>query len=177
MACEKQKPQGDFEELWRSVEKRLQGYFHRKGCPDYDCEDLVQETALRAWRGFATLNEDFRCWIFGIAKFTLFAHLRNKKRIANLNLKVAEDCPPEDPGTLIISRIQMQSCLRDMNSRDRDCLFLHDYEGCTLKEIAEKMGISVSNAHYHVKRACEFVRERFTQAEHCQNGGDHNGRD
>jgi RNA polymerase sigma-70 factor (ECF subfamily) len=173
MACKNQEPHGNFEDLWQSVEKRLQGYFYRKGCSDHDCEDLVQETALRAWRGFGSLNGDFNCWIFGIAKFTLFAHLRNKKRIANLNVKIAEDCPSEDPGTLIVSRVHMQSCLRDMNSRDRDCLFLHDYQGCTFREIAEEIGISVSNAHYHVKRARELVRERFTQTKHSQSGGTH----
>jgi RNA polymerase sigma-70 factor, ECF subfamily len=162
MACKKQNPQGDFEKLWRSVEKRLQGYFYRKGCSDHDCEDLVQETCLRAWDRFATLKGDFKSWVFGIAKFTLFAHIRSRKRMTNLNLKLAEECPADDPGTLIVNRVHMQACLRDMDSLDYDCLFLHDYEGFTLKEISEYMGISVSNAHLHVKRAHEFVRERFT---------------
>jgi RNA polymerase sigma-70 factor (ECF subfamily) len=171
--CKKQEPYGNFEDLWRSLEKRLQGYFYRKGCSAHNCEDLVQETALRAWCGFATLRSDFGCWVFGIAKFTLFAHLRKLQRISILNMKIAEDFSSEDLGTSIISRVHMESCLRDLDPRDRDCLFLHDYEGCTFKEIAEKMGISVSNAHYHVKRAREFVRERFTKAKHGQNGGDY----
>ena len=146
---------------WRIVEGKLAGYFYRKGCPEEDSLDLVQETAIRAWRNYGTLKGDFKPWVFSIAKFTFIDYLRKKKQVDEIEDEASiQDLSP-DPGSRAVNSELLRQCLEELEPIDRECLVLHDAEGYKFEIIAEMLGISVSNAHYHVDKARKYLCERF----------------
>src|SRR6202795_4111592 len=61
-----------------------------------DAEDLVQETYLKALRGFASFQPgtNFRAWLFQILKNTFLTSCSKAKRVATVALESEEDLPP-----------------------------------------------------------------------------------
>lgn len=152
-----------FEIQWCAVREKVAAYFFRKGCSAEDTQDLVQETAMGAWRNYSSLKGDFNAWIFGIAKNTFNNYLRDRKR---KNVVEDEDGVIEtnaSPEHRTIAKILMKQCLIQLNPIDRKCLVLHDYLGKKYEEISEILGISRSNAHYHVEKARDYLRKRYPE--------------
>ena len=153
----------EFEKSWQQVEGKLAGYFYRKGCPEEDSLDLVQETAARAWGGFDTLRGDFTSWVFGIAKYVFIDYLRKRKQVDEIEDEALIEDHRQDPGTRAINAELLRKCFDALDLLDRKCLTLHDIEGYNYEKISETLGISVSNAHYHVDKARKYLRERFPE--------------
>ena len=139
------------------------GYFFRKGCPEEDVRDLVQETGLQAWRSYSQLQGDFKSWSFGIARNTFSAYLRKRSR----ELEIVEESLIADsrgnPEKIVLANILMDQCLGELTKKERECLVLHDYHGHNYKKIAEMLGISLSNAHYHVEKARSYLQEKYPE--------------
>jgi len=143
--------------------KKLASYFYRKGCSREEVEDCLQETALRAWRSFHTLREESVAWFFAIAAREFSEFVRKKNREREILKHLVEDKDPKpNPERGITSRDRISlvmECLDD--PKDRLCLYMHDIDSFKFEEIAELVGISVSNAHYHVERARRILREKL----------------
>jgi len=161
-----QDDQRRFEREWRGIESKLTGFFFRKGCPREDIDDLVQETALRSWTNFSSLKTDFNAWVWGIAKHVFCDYIRKRRQVPDLEEEdnIIDSSP--DPGTRTVSKILLKECLKMLAPLDRKCLLLHDSAGKNLKEISEILGISLSNAHYHVDKARKILQESFPELVH-----------
>ncbi len=61
---------GDFERDWRSVRQQVLLYCYRAAGNRDDAEDVFQQVAVRAWRGYATFRGDcaFLSWAIAIAR-------------------------------------------------------------------------------------------------------------
>jgi RNA polymerase sigma factor (sigma-70 family) len=60
----------DFEKNWRSVRQQVQNYCYRAAGNRDDGEDIFQQVAVRAWRGYASFRGDcaFLSWAIAIAR-------------------------------------------------------------------------------------------------------------
>ena len=161
-----QDDQRRFEREWRGIEPKLAGFFFRKGCPRDDIDDLVQETALRSWTNYSSLKSDFASWVWGIAKHVFYDYIRKRKKVSELEEEDEITDTAPDPGTRTISKVLLKQCLKKLDPLDRKCLILHDSAGKNLKEISEELGISLSNAHYHVDKARKILQESFPELVH-----------
>jgi len=156
-----------FEKSWTAVKGRIAGYFYSNDCSSDDIDDLLQETALKACKNYATLKEEdkFVQWVFGIAKHTWFEYMEKRDRKKSRDAKIKY--PHMNPGAedSLVRDILVRQCLEELDPEDRDCLILHDLEGYNSEEIGERLGKSRSNAHYHVKKARKELREKFYGSE------------
>ena len=61
---------GDFETEWRKVRQQVLHFCYRSAGNRDDAEDIFQQVALRAWRGFATFRGEcaFLSWAIAIAR-------------------------------------------------------------------------------------------------------------
>lgn len=148
-----------FEACWQDVERKIAGYFYRKGCPEEDARDLCQETAMRAWAKRSSNKGDFNPWVFRIARFVFLEYLRSKRDIT--------DVEPVDkhpgPDRIASAKSLVSECLSMLDEKRRSCLVLHDHDGLGFKEIGDKLGISTSNAHYQVETARKHLRDKFPE--------------
>jgi len=154
-----------FEKSWAAVVGRMEGYFYRNECPPDDVKDLLQETASRAWKNFHTLKGDFEPWVFCIAKYTYIDYIEERKRRKSGTVNVDPVSSSSETEDHLIKHILLRQCLEGLDPLDRNCLILHDSEGYDFKKISEKLGISRSNAHYHVDKARNELREKFYGSE------------
>jgi RNA polymerase sigma-70 factor (ECF subfamily) len=150
-----------FERTWNDAKDDLGGFFYRKGCNTEDIEDLVQETALRAWRGSHQLRGAFNPWVFAIARRVFFDYLKKKKQDGEL----PEDYEIEDtspgPSHIAAAKVLMEQCLGELDPVARKCLVLHALEGINIRKIAELLDIPPSTAHYHIDRARALLLEKY----------------
>lgn len=134
-----------------------------------EAEDLVQETYLKALRGFTSFQpgSNFRAWIFQILKNTfLSARARTQRReIVTLG---SEDVLAELPArsdsfeSILFDRSLLeaiQNAIEQLPLIFRKVLLLCDVEEASYREIAEVLSIPIGTVMSRLARARKAVRE------------------
>ncbi len=149
-----------------------------------DAEDLLQETYLRAFRGFGGFQEgtNLRAWMYRILTNTFINSYRKKQRepltvpeddIEDWYLydKIGEAGVEASAETKVLERIpdeDVQRALEELPEGFRMAVLLADVEGFSYKEIAEILGIPIGTVMSRLHRGrkalqkalWETVRER-----------------
>jgi RNA polymerase sigma-70 factor (ECF subfamily) len=149
-----------------------------------DAEDLVQETFLRAYRGFNQFQEgtNLRAWLYRILTNTFINSYRKKQREPQtvsddeiedwyLYSKMTERAAEPSAETAVIEALpdeDVQDALSSLPEQFRIAVLLADVEGFSYKEIAEitevPIGTVMSRLHRGrkalEKRLWDVVRER-----------------
>jgi RNA polymerase sigma-70 factor (ECF subfamily) len=148
-----------------------------------DAEDLVQETLLKALRGFASFEPgtNFKAWIFRILRNT---YQTSRSGLAAMRTVALEDELGEDSETgpyrvpePIINRQTPESEVLRMREGDAlraameklpppllEVLLLCDVEEMKYREIAMVTGIPIGTVMSRIARARAFVRKELAAA-------------
>jgi RNA polymerase sigma factor (sigma-70 family) len=131
-----------------------------------DAEDLVQETYLKALRGFDSFQpgSNFQAWIFRILKNT-FLDLRSKpEQRMTQAMNSEEDLPPTctTPESLLIGRSEtdaVRCAIEQLPVAFREVILLCDVEEASYRETAEILSIPMGTVMSRLSRARTTVRE------------------
>lgn len=151
-----------------------------------ESEDLVQETLLRAWRGWQSFGNTstFRNWLYQIATNAWRNQLAFRSRRPRLSAwqPAAEPLAPDDiqPDTVACSNeateLMMLVIVRSLPVRQRVALILRDVLSWSAKETASVLGCSPASANSLLQRARATMRERLTTDPHDRVGPSHRER-
>jgi RNA polymerase sigma factor (sigma-70 family) len=145
-----------WEEIYRDNAARLYRVLYAKVGNKADAEDLTAEvflTALRPLRTTASVGE-VRAYLLATARTVLAGHWRRTLGVQVTTLDdervetIFGDTPYPDGRTA-----RADAILEALPDRYRTVLRLRFLEGCTVRDTAEKMGISVANAKVLQHRA------------------------
>jgi RNA polymerase sigma-70 factor, ECF subfamily len=149
-----------------------------------DAEDLVQETFLRAFRGFHQFQPgtNLKAWLYRILTNTFINSYRKKQREPQtvsdeevedwyLYSKMADEGFEPSAETSVIEALpdeDVQQALSSLPEQFRVAVLLADVEGFSYKEIAEMTGVPIGTVMSRLhrgrkaleKRLWEVVRER-----------------
>ena len=152
-----------------------------------DAEDLVQETYLKAYRGFNTFQEgtNLKAWLYRILTNTFINTYRAKKRRPDeTDLEDVEDLylyrrlgglegatagkSAEDELLEHFTETEVKEAIEALPENFRFAVLLADVEGFSYKEIAEILDIPIGTVMSRLhrgrkalqKRLYEFGRER-----------------
>jgi len=132
-----------------------------------DAEDMVQETFLKAWKqigrfdGRATLGT----WLHRICANCALDHLRARKRKQEAQagddplVQVATGAP--SPERLALSSqvtAILGVALDELSEMERAAFVLRHYEGLSIEEISETLGVQPGAAKHSVFRAVQKLR-------------------
>lgn len=125
-------------------------------------DDLVQETAIRAWgaRDRFEPGTNLRAWTFTILRNHYLSELRRTKRLADVGEGVIEtmliaDARQED----VLHLSDMEDALRKLPPERREAVLLVGAGGFTYEEAAEICGCAIGTVKSRVARArAELVR-------------------
>jgi RNA polymerase sigma-70 factor (ECF subfamily) len=137
---------------------------------EQDAKDVVQESLLNA---FVHLQEferraDLRTWLHRILVNCALDHLRARRRRPDLNdpqpisavaETVASSLP--DPERLAVSadcHRQVSKAMTTMSPLERVTFTLRHFEGRSISEIAQTLGIGSNSAKQHIFRAVRKIR-------------------
>ncbi len=171
--------------FYKSSASDIRGYFRNRGFRE-EAEDLAQETFARALAAVEGLKdpERVRAWVFVIASNVLCNHARqNRRRIAAVTFSDVDAAGdgPRDPfeggghdETPEVVRIaseaseerverwrQVRRAVREMPPQMRACAGLRYFEGLKQREVAERLGISLSAVKVQLHRASGRLRREL----------------
>ncbi|HSZ62518.1 MAG TPA: sigma-70 family RNA polymerase sigma factor [Terriglobales bacterium] len=162
------RPSATFEELAMPLFDSLYNFARWLVRNSNDAEDLVQETYLKALRGFASFQPgtNFRAWIFQILRNTFLGSCSKLERRMTVAMNVEEDGPElavdtKTPETILMNRYSselMQRAIEDLPVHYREALLLCDVEEMSYQEIAEVLSIPIGTVMSRLARARRAVR-------------------
>ena len=143
-----------------------------------DAEDLVQDTYLRAYRGFATFSDgtNLRAWLFRILTNTFINTYRAKqrrpqeteladvedlylyRRIANIDASLSA----EDTLFNLFTDDEVKRALEELPDAFRLPVLLADVEGFSYKEIAEMLDIPIGTVMSRLHRGRKAMQKALT---------------
>lgn len=134
-----------------------------------DAEDLVQETYLKAFRGFASFKPgtNFRAWMFQILKNTFLsecAKTQHREAVTLSSDEVLLELPASSDGVDLIlferSRLDaIRAAIEQLPVIFREVLLLCDVEQAAYREIADILSIPIGTVMSRLARARKAVRE------------------
>jgi RNA polymerase sigma-70 factor, ECF subfamily len=165
-------PLAGFEELAMPLFDSLYNFARWLVSNSNDAEDLVQETYLKALRGFASFQRgtNFRAWMFRILKNTFLSSLSTLERRMTDALVSEDDGPElavetETPETILMNRSNsklVQTAIDDLPLYYREPLLLCEVEEMSYQEIADILSIPIGTVMSRLARARKAVRESLS---------------
>ncbi|WP_419849494.1 sigma-70 family RNA polymerase sigma factor [Candidatus Poriferisocius sp.] len=145
-----------------------------------DAEDLVQETYLRAYRGFGNFQEgtNLRAWLFRILTNAFINSYRSKQRKPrSVDLAGVEDlylhqrlggdtqarlgASAEDVLMETITESEIVDALESLPEEYRITVLLADVEGFAYKEIAEILDVPMGTVMSRLHRGRKTLQKRL----------------
>jgi len=151
-----------FEDLAMPLFPSLYGYARWLTGEPHEAEDLVQETYLKALRGFGSFREgtNFRAWMFRILRNTFLTSRSGLRSMVSIDDE--PDIPEEEtPETHFLNRANgeaLQHAIAELLLPFREVLLLSDVENMSYKEIGEALAIPVGTVTSRLMRARRRVR-------------------
>ncbi len=166
---------GSFEELAIPLFAKLYNFAHWLTQDRAAAEDLVQETYMKALRGFSSFQQgtNFRAWMYKILRNTFLTTQSGLKAWASVSLDgdtddggaPAEPVASETPESVLLARAQhdtIQNALEKLPVRFREIVLLCDLEEMSYQEIGETLGIPVGTVMSRLSRARKAMRGLLT---------------
>ncbi len=158
--------QGDefaFRELYRRHTPRLYAFVLRLlAGNELDAEDVVQDTWIKAVEKLSQFRWEsaFGTWLLGIGLNRCRELFRKKDR----NWILLEEEVAAVPCEPLHDRIDLETALTELPPGYRTVVVLHDVEGFTHEEIAERLEISSNTSKSQLSRGRRALRSRLSSA-------------
>jgi RNA polymerase sigma-70 factor, ECF subfamily len=150
------------DQIYNEYHRGLLGFIRRRVDDPSLAEDLLQDVFVKAHSRLDTLANRSRiqAWIYQIARNTIIDHHRTRKIVDPLPEDMAQPSMRSREEYQELSRcvLPMMSLLPE---EYRQALILSDLEGLPLKEVAERLNLSLPGAKSRVQRGRERLKRIF----------------
>jgi RNA polymerase sigma-70 factor, ECF subfamily len=156
--------------LVESYYERVYAFLRRLAGNDADAADLTQRTFARVQQALLTFagRSSVSSWVHGIAYHTYVDWRRSDCRVEPRSDewwgdRESHELPPDE----VVARADFGSCLYGfvdrLASELRDSIHLHYYQGLTLQETADAMGVATSTVKYRLRQALDELQKQFSR--------------
>lgn len=129
-------------------------------------EDLVQETYMKALRGFSSFQQgtNFRAWIYRILRNTFLTSQTGLKAAAAIALEdetAPEPATEATPESILLARFEIEAIQRALESlpvHSREVILLCDLEEMSYQEIGLTLSIPIGTVMSRLSRARKAMR-------------------
>jgi RNA polymerase sigma-70 factor, ECF subfamily len=156
------------EKAWTDVASKLRGYIRTRVRDHAAAEDILQDVFLKAHQRIAQLQspEKLEGWLFLIARNAVSDYFRKSKPVQELPAEImAEPNEPEFENADQL-RAAFRRMIEELPAPYGEALLLTEFEGLTQKQLAQRLGSSVSGAKSRVQRGREKLKEALLDC--CQ---------
>ncbi len=151
----------DFELIWKNFHSKLRQFIFIRVNSRDDAEDILQEVFIRIYKKIDTLKDEQKlsAWIFQITRNTIIDYYRAKKESGEYEderFKVEAEVEEEAVQKLTPSLMEM---IKQLPQIYKEAVILTELEGLKQRELADKLGISLTAAKSRVQRARHQLKE------------------
>lgn len=135
------------EAIYLEYYPKIRRYIAAKLQDPQTAEDLVSEVFLKVCQRLESFDESrasLSTWIYTIAKNTVIDHYRTSRHHSELPEALASGEDLEESLCRADTLQALAAALEALDERQRDIIILRYYRGMTLREIAQRMGLSYS---------------------------------
>ncbi len=162
-----------FEVLLSRYERQIFSFIYRFFQDSALCEDLTQETFLRAYRfiGSFRTKEKLSTWLFSIAKNLCIDELRRLQKGSTVDIDavdpealIADDKAGVNPLAAAMADQEgeiLRRAMEKLPEKYRTCIILFYYNEMSYEDIARVMNISLSNTKILLFRGKKMMLELF----------------
>src|ERR1051326_1044693 len=154
-------------ELIELFYEKLFSYFRRLCGNDEDAQDLTQRTFVKVWAALSSFQgrSSFSTWLHGIG-YHVYADWRRRglpgefRSDAWWETCVADGPSPfEDAAEQELAH-QLYALVEQLEESRKEIVHLHYYQGLSLRETAEVLGIAASTVKYRLRHALDELRSQ-----------------
>jgi RNA polymerase sigma-70 factor (ECF subfamily) len=160
------------ERVWETFHTPLQQFIRRRISDETAAEDLLQDVFLDIHQHIGTLRDvkKLESWIYQVTRNAIIDYYRSKRATTTLDvpeaLHLSEELPDEDIVTELFPSVR--AMVLSLPAKDRQALILTEYQGLTQKELAERLGLSLSGAKSRVQRARAKLKQQLLACCHFE---------
>jgi RNA polymerase sigma-70 factor, ECF subfamily len=160
------------EGVWEEFHTPLQQFIRRRVSDEATAEDVLQDVFLRIHQHMDTLKDvrKLEGWIYQITRHAIIDAYRSNRHETTLEAAEVLDLPEELPDDDVVSELlpSVRAMVRNLPELDRQALVLTEYQGLTQKELAGRLGLSLSGAKSRVQRAREKLKQQLLECCHFE---------
>ena len=159
-----------YRRLLNELSALLRGYYGRRCPPGVDAEDLVQETLIAVHTRRATYDagQPFTAWAYAIARYKLIDALRRGRAHLRASAEEADALfQPSGSGSAeaAMAARDLERVMADLPPRTRELIRDVKIEGLSVREAAEKHGMTETAVKVAVHRGLKALGGRYAGAE------------
>lgn len=151
-------------DLYRDFRKPLLAFIRAKLRDQSKAEDILHDVFLRVHAHIADLNDvaKIESWIYQIARNRIADDFRTEKSVTALNDET-DFAEPESNSALLRLANSARRFAAQLPEPHRTALMLADFENLPQREVARRLGISLSAAKSRVQRARKLLKELYLE--------------
>src|SRR5437773_6530992 len=162
-------------ELLTGHYERIFAYFRRLCGNESDASDLTQKAFCKVWQSIQTYEgkAQFTTWLHGIAHHVYVDWRRIKNRFESASDEWWLTCASEGPSPFEQTADretahQLYALVEELEEATRETVHLHYYQGLTIQETADALGIATSTVKYRLRGAVDFMKSKLLKADRQQ---------
>ncbi|MHB1729949.1 MAG: RNA polymerase sigma factor SigZ [Leptospirillum sp.] len=148
-------------DFWQEHKDRLRSYIAKRVRESDAVDDILQDVAFKAYINIHTVKSgtSITSWLYRIAANAIVDHYRSRKQWDELPDELAAPESERDYGAELVTCFQ--PLIAELPEIYQSALVLSELEGLPLKEVANRLDISLSGAKSRVQRGRDKLRQRF----------------
>jgi RNA polymerase sigma factor (sigma-70 family) len=157
-----------FARLFEQYHAPILNYLHRMVGDRAMAEDLTQDTFIKAYNALPSTRPDlaFKPWLYRIATNTAISQLRRRKIVQWIPFLPGHDHASDQSVERAVGRRQdIEQTLSRLPQHYAAALLLRHYQGMSLAETADALGITENAAKLRLFRARKAFAEIYGSAE------------
>jgi RNA polymerase sigma-70 factor (ECF subfamily) len=157
------------ESIWAEFAAKLGRFIRARVADPATAEDILQDVFVKIQSRLDHLRAPakLQSWLYLIARNAIIDHYRKTRATSELPESLLTE-PPEDSSEACELKDALRQMIDGLPDVYRDAIVLTEFEGLTQKELADRLGISLSGAKSRVQRAREQLKQLLLDCCHFE---------
>jgi RNA polymerase sigma-70 factor (ECF subfamily) len=152
------------ETIWHEFAAKLSQFIRARVADQATAEDILQDVFVKIQGRLHTLEDPakLQSWLYLITRNAIIDHYRTRKETTEVPESLPAE-PPENDMEMDELKAAFRRMIYSLPEPYRDALVLTEFEGLRQKELAKRLGISLSGAKSRVQRARAQLKQMLDE--------------
>lgn len=163
------------QDIWKNFSETLRKFIIRRIADQDDVDDILQEIFIKIHKNIETVQDEkqLTSWLFQISRNSIIDYYRVKKRqyILPDESKIEYETTNDEVSSQLVKGLRYLTS--SLPKKYQEAIELSEFQGVSQKELAKRLGISISGAKSRVQRGRRLLRTALLNC--CHLDYDHRG--